>query len=643
MSTFDGLVTEFPDIRVDYFRAHSDKRPPLACFLSHIHSDHLAGLETLRSPFLYCSAATKELLLQLERFPCRINYAKGILEARVMTYKHLKSLLKPLPLDTPVMLELEPGNHIQVTLFDANHCPGAVMFLFEGHGKAVLYTGDIRSEPWFVNTIARSPSMVEYSSGLKTLDTIYLDTSFVDDIAFQTKAEGIRELLHKVGRYPTDTIFHFQAWTYGYEDVWIALSKFLRTKIHVDKYKMKVYKSLVAKDANNKFGAQFHLSPEAPGLVGFMCGNTYHSGCLTLDETVRLHSCEKGNYCSTVQRGPVVRIQPIIAHLENGQDLAEIGVGGGGDDLERDAELDFLSLGDIDTLLEVIGDMDNIADDLRESIRAFLLKAVQNGRNVALDLDISTFGEANDTVLGNAVHAIAKRSQLGRYHPKDMDVLDVLPKTITFPYSRHASYPELCHLVSAFKPKDVWPCTVSPAEWIKDGITIKNLFGSYCSSTAFRHDIMMDPFMETHDASQSQADTQTTLDSADIPLRERNEAGDQAQLRSSMSPSADNTPRALVTQSQSATAADASPHLPNSDRELPSGSNKRVYEDYQRLVGSEGDSQASEVSERAREVRMAAFQAMLGNVKSANWERIGLISTDDNHTMEEDELVFSAD
>lgn len=311
-----------------------------------------------------------------------------------------------------------------------------------------------------------------------------------------------------------------------------------------------------------------------------------------------------------------------------------------------------------------IGDMDNIADDLRESIRAFLLKAVQNGRNVALDLDISTFGEANDTVLGNAVHAIAKRSQLGRYHPKDMDVLDVLPKTITFPYSRHASYPELCHLVSAFKPKDVWPCTVSPAEWIKDGlsqaaqprllnwqltypcrqgITIKNLFGSYCSSTAFRHDIMMDPFMETHDASQSQADTQTTLDSADIPLRERNEAGDQAQLRSSMSPSADNTPRALVTQSQSATAADASPHLPNSDRELPSGSNKRVYEDYQRLVGSEGNSQASEVSERAREVRMAAFQAMLGNVKSANWERIGLISTDDNHTMEEDELVFSAD
>jgi hypothetical protein len=46
-----------------------------------------------RGSSVYCSAATKEMLLQLERYPCRINYAKGILEARVQTYKHLKNLL----------------------------------------------------------------------------------------------------------------------------------------------------------------------------------------------------------------------------------------------------------------------------------------------------------------------------------------------------------------------------------------------------------------------------------------------------------------------------------------------------------------------------------------------------------------------
>lgn len=302
---------------------------------------------------VYCSAATKELLLKLERFPCRINLAKGILEASIQTYKHLKNLLKPLPLETPVMLELAPGNNIQVTLFDANHCPGAVMFLFEGGGKAVLYTGDLRCEAWFVNALTRSPSMVEYSYGIKTLDTIYLDTSFTEDIAFQTKGEGIQELLLKVSKYPPETVFHFQAWTYGYEDVWIALSKFLQSRVHVDKYKWRVYASLVAKDSKTKFGAQFHMTQEAPALVGFMCGNTQHEGCLTQDENVRLHSCEKGDYCKRVQDGPVVWIQPIIAHLPSGEDILELGIGGGGDDFKREAELDYFSAGYIKDFLDL--------------------------------------------------------------------------------------------------------------------------------------------------------------------------------------------------------------------------------------------------------------------------------------------------
>jgi hypothetical protein len=59
-------MEEFPDIRgkslrllqakqaliiaVDFFRRDPELRAPLACFLSHVHSDHLAGLETLKAP-----------------------------------------------------------------------------------------------------------------------------------------------------------------------------------------------------------------------------------------------------------------------------------------------------------------------------------------------------------------------------------------------------------------------------------------------------------------------------------------------------------------------------------------------------------------------------------------------------------------
>lgn len=42
---------------------------------------------------IYCSAATKELLLRLERYPHRLNFELGILEARKQTYKHLQKLL----------------------------------------------------------------------------------------------------------------------------------------------------------------------------------------------------------------------------------------------------------------------------------------------------------------------------------------------------------------------------------------------------------------------------------------------------------------------------------------------------------------------------------------------------------------------
>lgn len=103
--------------------------------------------------------------------------------------------------------------------------------MVEGDNKAILYTGDIRSEPWFVNAISRNPNLIEYTSGIKTLDKIYLDTSFTENVPFQTKAQGIAELLRKVSQYPSDTIFHLQAWTYGYEDVWLALSKALKSKV----------------------------------------------------------------------------------------------------------------------------------------------------------------------------------------------------------------------------------------------------------------------------------------------------------------------------------------------------------------------------------------------------------------------------
>lgn len=116
---------------------------------------------------------------------------------------------------------------------------------------------------------------------------------------------------------------------------------------------MQIYKSLVRKDTLDKFANQTYLSKEAPSLVGFTCGNNQQPGCLTLDQDVRIHSCERGTPCAVMQHKPVVWIKPIVAHLKDGRDLLETGVGGGAGDLNKEVELQTMSAGEVAYMMEL--------------------------------------------------------------------------------------------------------------------------------------------------------------------------------------------------------------------------------------------------------------------------------------------------
>lgn len=116
---------------------------------------------------------------------------------------------------------------------------------------------------------------------------------------------------------------------------------------------------------------------------------------------------------------------------------------------------------------------DNVPEELRSKIQAILLDAVVNRRNVSLDLEISSFGEKGETEIGNAVQAITKKSRLGRGKGRSNGVdtkgRAASRRVLAFPHSRHSSYPELCDFLKAFRPKDVWPCTVDPVDWLRNG------------------------------------------------------------------------------------------------------------------------------------------------------------------------------
>lgn len=287
-------------------------------------------------------------------------------------------------------------------------------------------------------------------------------------------------------------------------------------------------------------------------------------------------------------------------------------------------------------------DIDDIPDMLKESIRGFVLDAVKNGRNASLNLDVSSFGEQNETMLANAIQAIARKSQLQREtkHARELDGPEDLPKMIRFPYSRHASYPELCHLVAALKPRDVWPCTVSPADWIKNGISIEDLFGQHCSGTSFQHDIFMGTLREAHQWSQSQSqhDTQNTSSSFDIPMRDAFVPEDGEQTTRTRSPAASSTPHGHQSLRETTDDPRGSPDL---SMEHTGGTllNMKLvlvtHSDIKTLPMTPND---SEDSEEALQERLAAFEAVLGNARSGTWQEVWLLSASGNHTLEEKDL-----
>ena len=109
------------------------------------------------------------------------------------------------------------------------------MFLIEGGGTRILYTGDIRAEQWWVDALMRNPAMAAYAAGVEPVDKIYLDTTYAtSDTAYRTfpsKAAGVKSLIRQIRDYPAETVFHIKSWTLGYEEVLMAIAAAFRTKV----------------------------------------------------------------------------------------------------------------------------------------------------------------------------------------------------------------------------------------------------------------------------------------------------------------------------------------------------------------------------------------------------------------------------
>lgn len=109
---YPGFIINCSTIAIDFW-PKQDHPNITHYFLTHCHTDHTKNLDSkwTRSR-IYCSRLTKNLLVDLKNVD--------------------KDIIVDLELNTTHVMNIDLDETFNVTLIDANHCPGAVMFLFEG-------------------------------------------------------------------------------------------------------------------------------------------------------------------------------------------------------------------------------------------------------------------------------------------------------------------------------------------------------------------------------------------------------------------------------------------------------------------------------------------------------------------------------
>ncbi len=95
---------------------------------------------------------------------------------------------KTLELNSPTIIYLNHAKSIsvEVTFFDANHCPGSIMILFKGYMGAILHTGDMRFDPnIFYKNYILYPKYLRNENFQKIsihIDELVFDNTFCDPI-----------------------------------------------------------------------------------------------------------------------------------------------------------------------------------------------------------------------------------------------------------------------------------------------------------------------------------------------------------------------------------------------------------------------------------------------------------------------------
>lgn len=107
----------------------------------------------------------------------------------------------------------------------------------------------------------------------------------------------------------------------------------------------------------------------------------------------------------------------------------------------------------------------NTPENTKQVLQDFLMSAISAMHPLVLNL-LEENDSEDEHDLDTVYRSLVAAAEENRGHRSSA----LLNNRIRFPYSRHSSYGELCYLVSALRPKDVWPCTVDTVRWFRQGM-----------------------------------------------------------------------------------------------------------------------------------------------------------------------------
>uniref|UniRef100_A0A8C1Q487 5' exonuclease Apollo n=2 Tax=Cyprinus carpio TaxID=7962 RepID=A0A8C1Q487_CYPCA len=192
-------------------------------FLSHMHADHTSGLSSTWSHRpIYCSPLTARLLQR--------------------KLKVKEKWIHPLEIGEAHMLMLDDlgKERLTVTLIDANHCPGAVMFLFEGYFGTRLYTGDFRYTP----SMLREQCLRNTTS----IDVLYLDNTNCDPTrAVPSRQRATQQIKEIIRAHPGYAVV-IGLYSLGKESLLVELAMEFKTWVEVDRERLETLRVLELPD-----------------------------------------------------------------------------------------------------------------------------------------------------------------------------------------------------------------------------------------------------------------------------------------------------------------------------------------------------------------------------------------------------------